>query len=1392
MTLKENISLVRANPVINSYNSGIVTEHNVDAYANLFYPYIYDNGGDPTNVSLTIEVFNKNESVDSSFPQSKWVSEDRNMGDLLTGNIYWGFGDTHHTSKKSQSLSNAWCFGGQKILFYIAQKGHLSGYLNDTWVYCKNNIQVSAIDVINGEEQLLYEFDAFESDVDDSGRYFSWGVPQNNYKPFSSYGLFGMVVLKITSINEYYTDAARTKRLVGDFISRDVTATQLLIYSASQEASNVSNVNENVFKESISADDNFIDIFNKSLFYDINNVSPISITNEQKRSIIADQIAVLFMSQHPVLNADYVPGKISGYGVSQITPIKKNVENAIVYARKYPEIWEMARDRLYGMSASYKLFNYTFDIETIVNDYEQSIQLIRDPVRCVLIDGDGVVDNSWSVNGIMFNPYILSTSHAVVPRSYFDKEYNILLNSASVDIGNLSMDEISSNGSSRLVMVSFDVLYGENDISRIRYKIITKNCLKILEYEDNTGKTRNHIFDINLDSPPIRCLNYPVDEMRVQIDIEDRYGFVTSYYSFKSFPFDNTQPVLHDLKIYQDYNGGGIVIIEYVYDAMQAIDPAQLHVQFSIDGGEIWSSVATTSLKGDFGHNVLPGHRKMYWSPAEDLTEDQLSSLDYILCRLTLYDVDGNKNYGDSITGAVPLNLVKPKIKLRRVPFDEEQEMYVTSSSSSFSSSSYSTSSASSLSSLSESSSSSWDITSSSSTSSLDEIEPLIPIMTSDVTPAPYVASASNVFWPGFTDAWMAYRSDIYFLAWRGFGNSGWLKIDMGVNNQKMAQHYSVKASGHSAPKDWTLEGSNDNISWSVLDARTNQTGWTFPSETRYYMDIGNITSYRYYRINISNNNGDFTTGVIKLQLYQDLNSSSSSSSSDKSSSSSSSSGAMIKFIVLSDQHNYTGSSIYDTSAYFRGACEKIATLNTDFMVVVGDFVQPQNTAWTIEQYIDPNYVWYPVIGNHECESSGAMSWIRAKNAGGISLPYIVRGGPENAVETIYSFDYKQCHFIVINEYYNGLSDCYNFGTNPGYWQGNIDDPLYRWLINDLELNDKPYIFIFGHEPAYPQPDMDNGRERHMTDSLNKSSTAYNRDRFWNLLNDYGVVAYFNGHTHNYSQIKEGSVWQIDTGHTMGDGDLGAMSTFLKVIVDHNDIHVQVYRRNPSTLIYEKTRDIPLLGEISSSSSSVSTSSYSSNSSSSNSSSSTSSSESINNFSSSSSSTASSISSVSSASSISSLSNSSESSESSSSSSEYFCEIYNFSYPSVEPYEWSDDPTKKYADAYAQIEYTYLDKCPLPGGCDSYYGRYVVSAINPGEVDVHVDFTTSVAIDWASYVFIEGNGTCTEDIENPGTYWGEIELTEKISGDPCGYFAVYITPDNINTYNYYSAQCEGT
>lgn len=271
--------------------------------------------------------------------------------------------------------------------------------------------------------------------------------------------------------------------------------------------------------------------------------------------------------------------------------------------------------------------------------------------------------------------------------------------------------------------------------------------------------------------------------------------------------------------------------------------------------------------------------------------------------------------------------------------------------------------------------------------------------------------------------------------------------------------------------------------------------------------------------------------------------------------------GAPFRFVVTADMRYYSGSGTYDTSQYFRGACETIDNLGSGaFMVSPGDIDPTTDAQWTIQQYIDSTYMWYPVVGNHELPGAGHephyganMDWLRNYNAGGNTLPYVVNIGPTNCVETTYSFDYQNAHFVVINEYYDGSSDT---GTD-----GDVMDSLYYWLVNDLAATAKPHIFVFGHEPAYPQPDAYNGRERHVGDSLDKYKTR--RDRFWSLLQGYGVVAYFCGHTHNYSAVRHRGVWQLDAAHARGAGDTGAPSTFFIVDVvgdDLSDVTVTVYR----------------------------------------------------------------------------------------------------------------------------------------------------------------------------------------------------------------------------------------
>ena len=261
--------------------------------------------------------------------------------------------------------------------------------------------------------------------------------------------------------------------------------------------------------------------------------------------------------------------------------------------------------------------------------------------------------------------------------------------------------------------------------------------------------------------------------------------------------------------------------------------------------------------------------------------------------------------------------------------------------------------------------------------------------------------------------------------------------------------------------------------------------------------------------------------------------------------------GQDFRFSLSADMRQYSGQGTYDTSDYFRGACEAIDALGGGaFMVTPGDLDPPENVYWTLQTVLGPGYLWYPVVGNHEEETSSDMAWLRAFNLDGDTLPYIVNLGPSATEETTYSFDYGDAHFVQINEYYDGLSDT---GTD-----GDVVDDLYDWLEADLIATTQPLIFVTGHEPAWPQPDADNGRMRHRGDSLDAHPS--HRDRFWSLLREHQVTAYLCGHTHNFSAVNIDGVWQLDVGHARGLGDTGAMSTFVLTDVVGDTVTYEAYR----------------------------------------------------------------------------------------------------------------------------------------------------------------------------------------------------------------------------------------
>jgi hypothetical protein len=101
-------------------------------------------------------------------------------------------------------------------------------------------------------------------------------------------------------------------------------------------------------------------------------------------------------------------------------------------------------------------------------------------------------------------------------------------------------------------------------------------------------------------------------------------------------------------------------------------------------------------------------------------------------------------------------------------------------------------------------------------------------------------------------------------------GPTGWLQYDLG--HTERVQRYSVTSSSDGKvvprdPKDWQFQASNDGSTWTTLDTQSDQV-FAERLELKTYA-IANPASYRYYRLNITANNGDSTfTDLSELGLF--------------------------------------------------------------------------------------------------------------------------------------------------------------------------------------------------------------------------------------------------------------------------------------------------------------------------------------------------------------------------------------------------------------------------------------------------------------------------------------------------------------------------------------------
>ena len=132
----------------------------------------------------------------------------------------------------------------------------------------------------------------------------------------------------------------------------------------------------------------------------------------------------------------------------------------------------------------------------------------------------------------------------------------------------------------------------------------------------------------------------------------------------------------------------------------------------------------------------------------------------------------------------------------------------------------------------------------------------------------------------------------------------------------------------------------------------------------------------------------------------------------------------------------------------------------------------------------------YPVMGNHDRANREADAlWQNIFN-----LP---ANGPSGYGELVYSFNYANSHFVVLNSEVTHTQ--------------LINSAQREWLEQDLRENPNKNIFVFFHQPAWPASEK-------IGESLDVHPAE--RDALWRIFAKYNVKAVFSGHEHMYSRRK--------------------------------------------------------------------------------------------------------------------------------------------------------------------------------------------------------------------------------------------------------------------------------
>jgi len=275
---------------------------------------------------------------------------------------------------------------------------------------------------------------------------------------------------------------------------------------------------------------------------------------------------------------------------------------------------------------------------------------------------------------------------------------------------------------------------------------------------------------------------------------------------------------------------------------------------------------------------------------------------------------------------------------------------------------------------------------------------------------------------------------------------------DVGTSYVDIGYHYPLRLK----PYLQKLATDKITIMWHTSTGGTGYVEWG-PTENYGYLESGSATTLGTLRIY-----EERLTGLQPDTLYHYRVKHGSDYSPDNTFRTAMSTGDSFRFIAYGDNRGGTESPPEFREEHLKVVNAMLAHAWTDaeprFILHCGDFVHDGGTVvqWH-PHFFDPaagllrSTPLWPCLGNHEYYGTSPLDRYRKL--------FSVYTAHKNYSERFYSFDYANCHFIVLDTGQNALASYIGGGTDQ-----------YTWLVSDISSVDREqvdWVIVLLHIPPY-------------------------------------------------------------------------------------------------------------------------------------------------------------------------------------------------------------------------------------------------------------------------------------------------------------------------------------